>query len=222
MQLKLRNVQGKVVGSVNVRDDVFGVPMSMAAVHQVAVGQLANARQGTASAKTRARVSGGGAKPWRQKGTGRARAGTTRAPQWRGGGVAFAVAPRDYRHHTPKRMRRLSLVAMLSDKAREDQLVVVDDLALDRPKTKDMVKMLEALEVGTPALLVADGAKELVLRSARNIPRLKMLPASLLNTLDLLNHRKVVMTLDAIRKSEELWGGPFVRRKNRAPADAVS
>ena len=136
--------------------------------------------------------------------------------------MAFGVAPRDYRHHTPKRMRRLSLVAMLSDKAREEQLVVLDDLALSRPKTKDMIRILEALETGPSVLLVADGADESVLRCARNIPRLKMLPASLLNTLDLLNHRKVIMTLDAVRRSEELWGGPFVRRKEPTPASAVS
>ena len=222
MRLKLRDVQGKVVGDVEVRDDVFGVPMNPALVHQVMVGQLANARQGTASTKTRGRVSGGGAKPRPQKGTGRARQGTIRAPQFKGGGVVFGPAPRSYRHSTPKRMRRLSLLAMLSDKAREEHLLILDSLTLGQPKTKEMVRVLDALESGPSVLLVADGADQSVLRCARNIPRVKMLPAALLNTLDLLNHRKVVMTLDAVRKTEEVWGGPFIRRKQQAAAAARS
>ena len=214
MRLKLRNVRGEVVGNAEVREDVFGVPMNPALVHQVMVGQLANARQGTASTKTRARVSGGGSKPRPQKNTGRARLGSIRSPNLRGGGVVFGPTPRSYRHRTPKRMKRQSLVAVLSDKVREDQLVVIDSLVLDQPKTKEMVKVLDALEAGPPVLIVADGAEALVLRCARNMPRLKMLPASLLNTVDLLKHRKVVMTLEAVRKAEELWGGPFVRGKS--------
>ena len=215
MKLRLQNVQGKVVGNVGVRDDVFGVPMNAALVHQVAVGQSSNARQGTASTKTRSQVSGGGAKPRPQKGTGRARQGTTRAPQWKGGGVAFGPVGRNYRHRTPKRMRRQSLVAVLSDKARNNHLFVVESLALKQPKTREMVKALDALGVEPTVLLVADGADETVLRCARNVPRVKMLPASLLNTLDLVKHRSVVMTLDAVRRAEELWGGPF-SRENRA------
>lgn len=223
MQLKLRNTQGEVVGDVEVRDDVFAMPMNAALVHQVMLGQLANARQGTAQAKTRAQVSGGGVKPRPQKGTGRSRQGSIRAPQWRKGGVAFPPIPRSYRHRTPKRMRRLAIVAMLSDKAREDQLLVLDKLALDQPKTKEMIKLLGALNAEAPVLLVADGADALVLRCARNIPRLKMLPASLLNTVDLLNHRNVVITLDGVRKAEALWGGPAIGRGRRAapePAQA--
>ena len=211
MRLKLWDVKGQVVGNVEVRDDVFGVPMRSAPVHQVMVGQLANARQGTAGTKTRAQVSGGGAKPRPQKHSGRARQGSIRAPHFKGGGIAFGPAPRDYRHRTPKRLRRLSLVAMLSEKVRADQLVVLDELVLEQFKTKEMQRVLDSLEAGRPVLLVGDGADRLVLRCARNIPRLKLLPASLLNTLDLLNHRKVIMTLEAIRKAEELWGGPFVR-----------
>ena len=216
MRLKVKNIQGQVVDDVQVRDDVFAVPMNQAVVHQVVVGQLANARQGTASTKTRAKVSGGGAKPRPQKGTGRARAGSIRSPLWRGGGVVFGPQPRSYRHRTPKRMRRLSLLATLSDKARQDRLVVVDDLSLDSPKTKDMARCLEALGAGKPVLLVGDGGDPEVLRSARNIPRVKLLPANLLNTLDLLKYHTVVMTLDAVRKAEELWGGPFVRVKAKA------
>ena len=221
MDLKIRDKRGDVAGNVQVREDVFGVPMNQALVHQVVVGQLANARQGTASTKTRAQVSGGGAKPRPQKGTGRARQGTIRAPQFRGGGVVFGPHPRSYRHRTPKRMRRLSLVAALSDKAREDRLVVVEDLSFDPPKTGEMAKLLKALGAGPPVLLVADGADPVVLRSARNIPRVKLLPANLLNTLDLVRHRTVVMTLDAVRKAEDLWGGPPTRRGERATRAAA-
>ena len=216
MKLDLMNVRGEVVGDVQVRDDVFGAPMNPALVHQVMVGQLANARQGTANTRTRSQVSGGGAKPRPQKHTGRARQGTIRAPQWRGGGVVFGPSLRSYRHFTPKRMRRTSLIAMLSDKVREDLLVVLDSLELEQPKTKAMVKILTTLNAGPSVLLVADGADPSVLRCARNIPRVKMLPAFLLNSLDLLKHRKVVMTLGAVRKAEEIWGGPFVRRKQQA------
>jgi large subunit ribosomal protein L4 len=204
------------VGDVDVRDDVFGVAMNRALVHQVMVGQLANARQGTSSVKTRAQVSGGGAKPRMQKSTGRARQGTIRAPHWRGGGVVFGPSPGRVRHRTPKRMKRLSLVTMLSDKVREDQLVVVDNLELEQPKTKEMVKVLRTLQADSAVLMVADGVDPSVLRCARNIPRLKMLPAALLNTVDLLNHRKIVITLEGVRKAEALWGGPFVRRKGQA------
>ena len=185
MKLELRNVQGDVVREIEVRDDVFGAPLNRALVHQVMVGQLANARQGTAKTKTRAEVSGGGRKPRPQKGTGRARQGTIRAPHWKGGGVVTGPRPRSYNHRTPRRMRRQSLIAVLSDKVREGQLVVLDGLPMDQPKTKEMLKVLDALEAGRPVLLVADGAGPSVLRSARNIPRLDMLPASLLNTVDL-------------------------------------
>ena len=205
---------------MRVRDDVFGVPMNRPLVHQVVVGQLANARQGTASVKTRAQVSGGGRKPRPQKHTGAARAGSIRAPNWRGGGVVFGPSPRSYRHRTPKKMRRLALTATLSEKVRSKELVVLDELALDRPKTREMVRVLAALEAGPSVLLVADGADPSVLKAARNIPRLKMIPCSLLNTVDLLNHRKVIMTLDAVRKAEALWGGGPDRPKK--PTGAVT
>ena len=221
MKIKLRGLGGEVVRDIEVRDDVFGLPMNRALVHQVVVGQLANARQGTAGSKTRSQVSGGGFKPRPQKGTGRARQGTIRAPQFRGGGVVFGPTPRSYRQRTPKRMRRLSLVTMLSDKVREDRLVVVDQLALDRPKTREMVKVLDALHAGPSVLLVADGADASVLRCARNVPRLKMLPASLLSTVDLIKHRTIIMTLDALRRAEELWGGPFIRRNRRAASPST-
>ena len=215
MELKLRNIQGEIIGNVEVSDRVFDAPMNKALVHQVMVGQLANARQGTAKTKTRAYVSGGGVKPRPQKYTGRARQGSIRAPHWKGGGVVFGPIPRSYRHYTPVRMRRQSLVAMLSDKARADLIIVLDNLDLEQPKTKEMIKVLAALEVDSTVLLVADGADKAVLRTVRNIPKVKMIPAALLNTLDLLKHRKLIMTLDAVRKAEEIWNGPFGRRRRQ-------
>ena len=145
MKLKLRNTQGQVVGNVDVRDDVFGVPPNPALVHQVMVGQLSNKRQGTARVKSRGMVSGGGAKPRPQKHTGRARMGTIRAPQNKGGGVVFGPTIRNYHHRTPKRMKRQSLVVTLSEITRDDRLVVLENLVLDQPKTKEVVKILQAL-----------------------------------------------------------------------------
>lgn len=220
MKLRLHNLQGKAVRQVDVRDDVFGAPMNAALVHQVAVGQQSNARQGTARTKTRSQVSGGGAKPRPQKYTGRSRQGTIRAPHWRGGGVVFGPDGRNYRHRTPRRMRRQSLVAMLSDKVRSNQLLLVEDLELEELKTREVVRVLNALGAASPVLLVADGADEAVLRCARNVPKLSMLPAAVLNSVDLLNHRSVVITLEAVRKAEELWGGPFARRKEPAAVAA--
>lgn len=220
MKLRLHNLQGKAVRQVDVRDDVFGVPMNAALVHQVAVGQQSNARQGTARTKTRSQVSGGGAKPRPQKYTGRSRQGTIRAPHWKGGGVVFGPDGRNYRHRTPRRMRRQSLVAMLSDKVRSNQLLLLEDLELEELKTREVVRVLNALGAASPVLLVADGADEAVLRCARNVPRLSMLPAAVLNSVDLLNHRSVVITLEAVRKAEELWGGPFARRKEPAAVAA--
>ena len=217
MKLQLRNTQGSVVGSVEVRDDVFAKPMKASLVHQVVVGHLANARQGTASTKTRAQVSGGGRKPRAQKHTGGARAGSIRSPIWRGGGVTFGPVPRNYSHRTPRKMRRISLVATLSDKVRQDELIVLDSLVLDRPATRQMALVLKALGADSSVLLVADGADDSVLRAARNIPRLKMLPAPVINTLDLINHRKIIMTLPAVRKCEEIWGGGPSRKMRQAP-----
>ncbi len=216
MKLTLHNLRGRAIRQVDVRDDVFGVPMNSALVHQTAVSQQSNARQGTAATKTRSQVSGGGAKPRPQKHTGRARQGSIRAPHWKGGGVVFGPTGRSYRRRTPKRMRRQSLVAMLSDKVRSSQLLLVEDLELEERKTKELLSVLNSLGSDSSVLLVADGADEAVLRCARNIPKLKMLPAALLNPVDLLTHKSVVMTLTAVRRAEELWGGPFVRRRSSA------
>lgn len=215
MKLKLRNTHGKLIGSVDVRDDVFGVTIDHSVVHQVMVGQLANARQGTAKTKTRSQVSGGGAKPRPQKGTGAARAGTIRAPQWRGGGVVNGPIPRSYRHNTPKRLRRKALLMTLSSKVQDDQLLVLDNIDNPEYKTKGMVKLFDTLDAGPSILLVADGVDKSLLRSVRNIPKVRTLEASLLNTVDVLNNKTLIMTLESIRKAESLWGGPFTRRKSR-------
>ena len=211
MKLRLHDAQGKSLGHIDVLDDLFDAPPNPALVHQVVVGQRANARQGTASTKTRAQVSGGGRKPWRQKGTGRARVGSIRSPIWRGGGVTFGPTPRSYVQRTPKRMRRAAFKASLSAKAREGELVVVDRLRLPEPKTKHFVAMMQALGVSGSVLLVGDGTDPSVLRCARNVPKLKMMPAFQLNTVDLLGHGRVVMTLGAVRQAERIWGGPFAR-----------
>ena len=211
MKLRLHDAQGKSLGHIDVLDDVFDARANPALVHQVVVAQQANARQGTASTKTRAEVSGGGRKPWRQKGTGRARAGSNRSPIWRGGGVIFGPRPRSYVQRTPKRMRRAALKATLSAKIREGELVVVDRLRLPEPKTKHFVAMMEALGVSGSVLLIGDGTDPSVLRCARNVPKLKMIPAFQLSAVDLLRHGRVVMTLGAVRQAERIWGGPFVR-----------
>jgi large subunit ribosomal protein L4 len=221
VQIQLKNTTGKRAGNIKVRNDVFGVPMNPSLVHQVMVGQLANARQGTVGVKTRGLVSGGGRKPRPQKHTGSARVGTIRSPINKGGGVVFGPQARSFRHHTPKRMRRQSLVTALSDKVRHGELIVLKEIALETNKTKELRIVLDALGAETSTLLVADGADGAVLRCARNVPRLKMIPAALLNTLDLLKYQKLVMTVDAVRKAEDLWGGASERRR-KTTAQAVA
>ena len=221
MKLDVRNMSGTVVDSVEVLDDVFDAPLNAALLHQVMVGQLANKRQGTAKVKTRSEVAGGGAKPRPQKYTGRARQGSIRSPQWRGGGVVFGPTPRSYRQRTPKRMKRHAIKIVLSDKAREQQLVVVDEFRLADGKTKQLVNALNALEVDSSVLLVGAEMDQAIVRAARNIPRVSTLPVEQLNVVDVLNAKRVVMTVDAVRKAEELWGGDFVRIK-RQPAAVLA
>ena len=206
---------GEDAGEIEVLDAVFGATPNAALIHQVIVGSLANRRQGTVKTKTRAEVSGGGAKPRPQKHTGRARAGSIRSPIWRGGGVAFGPSPRNYRRNTPKRMRRGALIGALSGKTAEGGLVVIESFDPPRPKTKDVVAALAALGAGPSVLLVADGASREALRAARNIPRLDTAPSHTLNALDLINHRTVVMTVEAVRGVESVWGG----NAKAAPAD---
>lgn len=220
MELTVKNLSGATTGTIEVLDNVFGRKPNPALIHQVMVGQLANRRQGTAKTKTRAEVSGGGRKPFRQKHTGRARAGSTRSPIWRGGGITFGPAPRSYRHNTPKQMRRNALLSALSDKIAGGGLIVVENFDLPEPKTKLVVQAFDSLRAESSILLVADGATAETLRAARNIPRLTMRPSHTLNTVDILDHRAVVITVAAVRNIESIWGGRFERRPNMADTAA--
>ena len=205
MRLPMLDASGRAVDPIEVSDGLFGVPMNQALVHQVAVSHMANARQGTAATKTRGMVSGGGAKPWRQKHTGRARQGSTRSPQWRGGGVVFGPHPRDYTQRIPKKMNRGAIRCILSQKARDEKLLIVKEIRLAQAKTKDMAKLLSDLGVTSPVLIVTSAPQKDVILSARNLERVKTLPAPQLNALDMLQHDRVVMTEEAVRRAESLW-----------------
>ena len=218
MQIPLWNSSGETVDTIEVSEGLFDVPMNQALVHQVAVAHMANARQGTAATKTRGMVSGGGAKPWRQKHTGKARQGTTRAPQWRGGGVVFGPHPRDYSQRIPKKMNRGAIRCLLSQKAREEKLLVVNEIQLGEAKTKEMTKVLSNLGITTPTLIVTHSPEPDVIRSARNIGRVKTLPAPQINPVDLLHHDRVVITVQAVRRAEELWASVDTKANEEAPA----
>ena len=205
MLLPMCDSAGRAVDAIEVSDGLFGVPMNQALVHQVAVSHMANARQGTSATKTRGMVSGGGSKPWRQKHTGRARQGSTRSPQWRGGGVVFGPHPRDYTQRIPKKMNRGAIRCILSQKARDENLLIVKDIQLSQAKTKEMTRLLSNLGITSPALIVTSAPQRDVIVSARNLERVKTLPAPQINALDLLHHDRVVMTEDAVRRAESLW-----------------
>ena len=198
------NIEGKEVGSIELNDAVFGVEVNEHLVHMAVVNQLANNRQGTQSAKTRSEVSGGGRKPWRQKGTGHARQGSTRAPQWTGGGIVFAPKPRDYRMSIPKSMRRVAMLSALTSKVQNDEMVVLDSLTLEAPKTKEVAKMLNAFNAKKTLIITAE-ANETVYKSARNIEGVAVLPVNNINVYDLLKYPKVIMTKDAVSKIEEVY-----------------
>lgn len=207
MQLPVVNIEGGSVGTLEVSDLLFDVPMNAAVVHQAMLYHRANARQGTASAKTRGMVSGGGAKPRPQKHTGRSRQGSIRSPQWRGGGVVFGPQPRSFRQRLPKKMRRLAIRCLLSDKVREDRLTLVQSIEIKEAKTREMKGILAALNATSSVLVVTPETDDAVVRASRNLPGVKTLPAPSVNVMDLLNHDRLVITVDAIRKAEELWGG---------------
>ena len=207
MKLPVMDTNGTPQGAVEVSDLLFAVPMNTSLVHQAMVRQRANARQGTSSTKTRAYVSGGGAKPRPQKHTGRARQGSIRAPQWRGGGVTFGPRVRSYRQRMPKKMRRLAIRCLLSDKVRESRLTLLEALDLPEVKTKEMKRILQALDADSSVLLVTGEVNETVVRAASNLQRVKTLPAPNLNVVDLLDHDRLIMTVDAVRKAEALWAG---------------
>lgn len=204
-RLGLYNMEGELVGEIELSDAVFAAPVNHALLHQAVNHYLANRRQGTASTKTRGEVSGGGRKPWRQKGTGRARQGSIRAPHWRGGGVVFGPKPVDHRLALPRGARRAALRSALSARTGEDRLRVVEGLRLDRPRTKDVVRLLERLGVGRgTVLLVTDGEDRNVYLSARNVPGIETRRAEDLNAYDVLAHARVVMAAEAARRLEEV------------------
>jgi large subunit ribosomal protein L4 len=204
-KVALYNMDGESVGEIELKDDIFGIEVNKDVLYQVVKMQLANKRQGTQSTLTRAEVRGSGAKPWRQKGTGRARVGSIRSPLWTKGGVVFAPKPRDYRYTLPKKIRRLAMKSALSSKVREDNIIVMDSLALPEAKTKLMVKVLKNLNVNKKALLVLPGKDETVERAARNIPGVKLAFVNTLNVLDILNYDKFIITQDAARLVEEVY-----------------
>lgn len=206
MQVSVRNMAGETVGEAELRDDIFGLEPHEAVMHQAVVRQLANARQGTADTKTRGEVSGGGRKPWRQKGTGRARQGSIRAPQWRKGGVVFGPHPRSYRKRMPRKMRRLALRSALSAKAAENQIVLLDDLAMGVPRTKDMLAVLDNLKVESSALILMPERDFNVERSVNNIPDVKTLRATCLSVIDILNYDTVIVPLKSLAIIEQILG----------------
>ncbi len=200
----LFNQEGKQVGDIQLNDNVFGVEVNTDAMHQVVVALLANKRQGTQSAKTRAEVRGGGIKPWRQKGTGRARQGSIRAPQWIKGGIVFAPKPRDYRVSVPKSMRRVAMKSALTSKVQDGQMVVLETLALEAPKTKKMVEVLKAFDA-KKTLIVTGESNEVLYKSARNIADVQIMPVNNINVYDLLKFEKLIITKDAVSKIEEVY-----------------
>ena len=198
------NIEGKEVGSIELNDAVFGVEVNEHLVHMAVVNQLANNRQGPQSAKTRSEVSGGGRKPWRQKGTGHARQGSTRAPQWTGGGIVFAPKPRDYSFKMNKKEKRIALLSALSSKVADNKIVVLDSFNLDEVKTKKFAEVMSNLKVDK-ALVVIEGENKNVVLSGRNIPTVKVSATNEINTYDVLKYETLVVTKAAVEKLEEVY-----------------
>jgi len=206
MEIPVYSLAGEVVKHIEISDKVFAVPFNQAVVHQALLRQRANARQGTANTKTRSEVSGTTKKLFRQKHTGLARAGSRRSPVRRGGGIAFGPKPRSYEQAMPKKMRQLALRCVLSAKAGDGELVVLEQLKLDEPRTKQMAQILAALGVDSSALIVTNEPEYNVIKSARNLAEIKTMPANLLNVVDILSYKMLLMEVAAVRKAEQLWG----------------
>ncbi len=198
------NQSGAQVGEIELADAVFGIAPNEHVLFDAVMMQRASLRQGTHKVKTRSEVRGGGRKPWKQKGTGRARQGSIRSPQWRGGGIVFGPAPRSYSYKLPKKVRRLAIKSALSTKVLEQSMLVLEDLALNTPKTKDMVTVLQGLSVKKKVLIVTADLNENVALSARNIPGITVLAASEVNVIDVLHHDTLIMTKAAVQKVEEV------------------
>lgn len=202
--VKVFNMSGSEVGSIDLNDNIFAVEVNEHVMHQAVVQYLANQRQGTQSAKTRAEVRGGGRKPWRQKGTGRARQGSIRAPQWTGGGVVFAPKPRDYSFKLNKKVKRLALKSALSSKVNDNKLVVIDELKFEAIKTKEMANVLKNVNVNKALIVVEDDNNNAVI-SARNIPTVKTASVSTINVYDILKYDSLVVTKNVVAKIEEVY-----------------
>ena len=207
MEVPVYSLSGEEVKHIEISDSVFAVPFNQAVVHQAVVRQRANARQGTASTKTRSEVAGSGRKLFRQKHTGLARAGNKKSPLRRGGGITFGPKPRSYRQDMPKKMRQLALKCALSAKTRDEELKVLEELKFDQTKTKQMAGILVALGIDSTALIVTDKPEENIIKSSRNLAGIKTIPANILNVVDILSYKMLLMTEAAVRKAEQLWGG---------------
>ncbi len=205
MKVKVYNISGKEVDTIELSDEIFGLEPNQDLLHRVVVAQNNNQRQGTVKTKTRSEVRGGGRKPWRQKGTGRARQGSIRAPHWVGGGLAFGPQPRCYRTKLNKKMRRLALKSALSALAQSESIFVLDELKLNAPKTREMANLMKNLKVERSALLVLAEKNEDIIRAGRNIPSLKLAPVNALNVRDLLKYGNLVLTRDAVQQIEEVY-----------------
>ena len=204
-KVALYNISGEKIEDIELKDEIFGVKVNVDAMHRVVKMILANKRQGTQSALTRAEVRGGGRKPWRQKGTGRARHGSIRSPQWTHGGVVFAPKPRAYRYSLPKKVKRLAMKSALTSKVNDNSLIVLDELEFDAPKTKQVINLLENLKVDSKAMIVLAERNENVEKSARNIPNVKTTLVNTLNVYDILKYDKFIITKTAVEKVEEVY-----------------
>ena len=204
-KINILNMAGENVGEFELNPAIFEEEINEHAVYTVIKNHLANRRQGTQSTKTRTDKRGGGRKPWRQKGTGRARHGSTRSPIWVGGGVTFAPKPRDYSYKTPKKVRQLAMRSALSAKVQDKELIVVDEIALDSPKTKEVAAMLEAINSDKKALIVISKPDANVIKSARNIPGVKTINANTMNVYDIVNYNSLIITKEALEEIQEVW-----------------
>ncbi len=204
--VKLFNMQAKEVGTLDISDALFNVEYNEAVIHQAVVARLANERQGTKSTLTRSEVRGGGAKPWRQKGTGRARQGSIRSPQWVKGGVVFAPKSRDFSKKMNAKAKAVALFSALSQKIRDDEVIFVDQIAVSAPKTKEMAAFLKAFNLEKSVLLVMDNSDEAVLRASANIEKISTIPASQINTYDVVKNAKIVISKQAVQQIEEVYG----------------
>jgi large subunit ribosomal protein L4 len=217
VKVPVYSLTGEVVDHIEISDHVFGMPFNEGVVHQAMVQQQANARQGTASTKTRGEVTGSGRKLYAQKHTGRARAGDLRSPLRRKGGIAFGPKPRSYRQDMPKKMRQLALRCALSAKVKDEELKVLAEFKFEEPKTKKMAEVLHALGADSSALVITLEPEENIIKSARNLQGIKTMPANILNLLDILSNKMLLMTVPAVRKVEQLWGEKSAQEVKHAP-----